>query len=113
MAWCGDSQMCLVKKSKLFYVSAPHKPHDEMEQKRIEAAGGAVLFHSGTWRVMGNISIARSFGDAGLEKYIISKPEIHYFDLDGDEDYLIIGIFLKYTEIKTLIFNSAILFLRL
>jgi len=91
VAWCGDSQICLVKNFKEFYTSSPHKPSDDREKKRIEEAGGSVIYHAGEYRVDGNISIARSFGDAGLDKYIISDPEIYSFELDGSEDYMIIG----------------------
>lgn len=47
-------------------LSYDHKPNNEMETKRIEAAGGWVMFN----RVNGNLALSRALGD-----YIFKKND--------------------------------------
>ena len=56
----GDSR-CVLASRRLGVVamSYDHKPHDEREKKRIEAAGGAVHMK----RVDGDLAVSRTFGD--------------------------------------------------
>lgn len=63
MAWCGDTQFCLVKNGKIVYITEAHKPNDNIEKERIEKCGGNVSFASGTWRVNSSLAVARSFGN--------------------------------------------------
>lgn len=45
----------------------------------------------GIYRVMGQLAITRAIGDAELKPFITSEPEIVSFELDGDEDFLIMA----------------------
>lgn len=92
VAWCGDTQLCLVKNGKISFMSDVHKPNNETEKARIEKSGGTVAFAANTWRVNGSLAVARSFGDVDYQSSgVTSEPEVKSFDLDGTEDYLIIG----------------------
>lgn len=54
-------------------------------------AGGEIFPLQGIDRVMGQLAITRAIGDTDLKPYITSEPEIVSFELDGDEDFLIMG----------------------
>ena len=71
IAWCGDTQFCLVKEGKISYFSRPHKPEHETERARIESFGASVSFIGNTWRVNGSLGVARAFGNC--ISYIIFK----------------------------------------
>ncbi len=60
------------------------------EQKRIEEAGGMVIW-MGTWRVNGNLSVSRAIGDAKDKLLVVGEADVETFDLDGTEDYLIVA----------------------
>ena len=55
----GDSR-CVIGTNKLAKaMSEDHKPDNELEQRRIELAGGTVQWK----RVDGDLGVARAFGD--------------------------------------------------
>ena len=108
VAWLGDSQAMMIKAGANVDLMNPHKPNRDDEKQRIEAAGGVVVwfacaFHDysrslypalpryGAWRVNGVLSVARAIGDRKLKQWVIGNPDVNTFDLDGTEDYLIIG----------------------
>ena len=68
----------------------PHKPNREDEKKRIEDSAGVVVWY-GAWRVNGVLSVARAIGDRKLKQWVIGRPDIAEFDLDGTEEYLVLG----------------------
>ena len=72
-------------------MSEEHKPNNPNEKKRIEESGGQVTFTSEAWRINGSLSVARSFGDINYHPYVTAEPEIKHLELDGTEDYFIIG----------------------
>lgn len=45
----------------------------------------------GVDRVMGQLAITRAIGDTELKPFVTSEPEIVSFELEGDEDFLIMG----------------------
>lgn len=63
----GDSRTVLARKQSSGYTAVPctfdHKPTDEGERKRIEAAGGTVQLS----RVDGQLALSRAFGDRMLK----------------------------------------------
>uniref|UniRef100_A0A6B2L8Z1 PPM-type phosphatase domain-containing protein n=1 Tax=Arcella intermedia TaxID=1963864 RepID=A0A6B2L8Z1_9EUKA len=69
----GDSRIVLAKKKEEGYETIPctddHKPTNEAERKRIEAAGGSVQLS----RVDGQLALSRAFGDRML-KHPMSLP---------------------------------------
>jgi serine/threonine protein phosphatase PrpC len=80
ISWAGDSRgiVCGGPERRLLFETKDHKPDDEREKTRIEAAGGSV-----DWgRVCGVLSVARSIGDWGyaegeeikLDDLVCRKP---------------------------------------
>ncbi|KAL5016126.1 hypothetical protein ScPMuIL_005715 [Solemya velum] len=90
IGWVGDSQAVLVRDGRTVQIMEPHKPEREDEKARIESLGGCVVFF-GTWRVNGNIAVSRAIGDAWDKPYICSDADVAEIDLDGTEDYLVLG----------------------
>lgn len=90
VGWLGDSQAMLCRAGAPVELMVPHKPERPDEKKRIEDAGGVVVMY-GTWRVQGQLSVARAIGDIKLKKYVIGNPDTTETALDGTEDYLVIA----------------------
>lgn len=96
VANCGDSRAVLSRvDSATVWGSEDHKPNNEPEQKRIEAAGGSVVNR----RVNGDLAVSRAFGDflykhrqdLPAEKQQVSvEPEFTELPRRGDEEYLIL-----------------------
>lgn len=91
VAWCGDTRFGLVKNGQLTFLTKEHKPDDENEKERIIKAGGNVSYVSNAWRIDSSLSVSRSFGDIDYQPSVIAVPEFEHFNLDGTEDYFIIG----------------------
>jgi len=96
--------------NRVYTLTRDHKPADELEQKRILAAGGEIYQTAapvskseviiGPYRVLpGRLSVSRTFGDveAKVEKYggnpkvVVPTPEIKSFKISKDHDFLIMG----------------------
>ncbi|XP_076344596.1 uncharacterized protein LOC143244218 [Tachypleus tridentatus] len=90
LAWLGDSQAMVVRQGVPLSVTSPHKPDREDERQRIENAGGCILF-IGTWRVNGTLAVSRALGDPEHKPYVSSVPDVIAVNLDGTEDFLILG----------------------
>lgn len=90
VSWLGDSQAMMYRGGHAQDLMTPHKPERPDEKKRIEDSGGLVIWY-GTWRVNGVLSVARAIGDKKLKQWVIGLPDVCEFDLDGTEDYMIIG----------------------
>ena len=69
-----------------------HKPSNVKERERIENLGGSVMYSFQNWRVNGTLSVSRAFGDVDYQPFVTSKPDYIQLDLDGEEDYFILGI---------------------
>jgi len=59
----GDSRAVLSRNYNAVPLSFDHKPSNDLEQKRIEAAGGFVEED----RVNGSLNLSRSLGDFGYK----------------------------------------------
>lgn len=115
LAWCGDSSACLFDKNvKQVFKTKTHKPNDDLERERIEKSGGSVVFSAKEWRINGNLSVARSFGDYDYHKVISSQPDVHTIELNGlTHNYLIIACdglweYIDNEQIKNIV-NDSIL----
>jgi serine/threonine protein phosphatase PrpC len=75
----GDSRVFLCRKMKAYPMTEDHKPNRPDELKRIQAAGGYVI----NKRVMGELSVSRTFGDSGFKT---GMQVIVGDDVDGDPD---------------------------
>ena len=115
----GDSRciMSLDAGANIAVLSRDHKPDDEQERIRIQAAGGKIyrtqtfakaattpeekdLYVQGPLRVFpGRLSVSRTFGDieAKRAKYggnaneIVCDPEVKIFKLKDNFDFFLIG----------------------
>lgn len=97
VANAGDSRCVMSKNGKAVEMSVDHKPNDEKEKARIEAAGSEV---NGDGRVDGNLNLSRSLGDQKSkhrphlkpeDQAITANPDTYVFDITNDIDFIIIG----------------------
>jgi len=52
-------------------------------------------------RVDGSLAVSRAIGDIAYKQYIIPEPETYTYQIQGNDDLLILstdGLFLVYTE---------------
>ncbi|XP_058756399.1 probable protein phosphatase 2C 11 [Vicia villosa] len=85
----GDSRVVASRAGLAVPLSIDHKPDRSDERRRIEQAGGFVLW-AGTWRVGGVLAVSRAFGDKFLRPYVVAEPEIQEEDIEG-VDFLIVA----------------------
>ncbi|RCV21814.1 hypothetical protein SETIT_4G167900v2 [Setaria italica] len=78
------------KRPKSVPLSKDHKPNRKDERKRIEDAGGVVIWDD-TWRVGGILAMSRAFGNRMLKEYVIAKPDIQEEEVNSDLEYLILA----------------------
>merc|ERR1712146_786585 len=69
-------------------LSTDHKPEDESERRRIEAADGFVTEGR---RVKGVLALARSLGDASLQPAVTHEPEIRAIKLTQEDTHVVMG----------------------
>ena len=82
----GDSRAVMSKKGAVIRLTNDHRPTTNEEQTRIQSVKGIVLGN----RVQG-YSVSRSLGDFNANPFISPEPYIRTCDLDGTEDFIIIG----------------------
>ncbi|KAJ1264307.1 hypothetical protein BS78_09G253700 [Paspalum vaginatum] len=86
----GDSRAVISKAGKAIALSEDHKPNRSDERKRIESAGGIVMW-AGTWRVGGVLAMSRAFGNRLLKQFVIADPEIQEQEISDELEFLIIA----------------------
>ncbi|KAK3152651.1 hypothetical protein QOZ80_2BG0161760 [Eleusine coracana subsp. coracana] len=86
----GDSRAVISKAGKAVALSDDHKPNRSDERKRIENAGGIVIW-AGTWRVGGVLAMSRAFGNRLLKPFVVAEPEIQEEQVDGDLECLVLA----------------------
>ncbi|XP_062232272.1 probable protein phosphatase 2C 52 isoform X2 [Phragmites australis] len=86
----GDSRAVISKAGKAIALSEDHKPNRSDERKRIESAGGIVMW-AGTWRVGGVLAMSRAFGNRLLKQFVIADPEIQEQEINDELEFLIIA----------------------
>eukprot|EP01083_Nonionella_stella_P050516 134361_1 len=87
---CGDSRAILVRGGVATALTSDHKPNSDAERRRIEQAGGRVLF-LGTWRVAGILAVARAIGDRHLKQWVIPDPDVLVQDITKEDDFIILA----------------------
>eukprot|EP00605_Chrysophyceae_sp_TOSAG23-4_P002884 GSChrysophyteH1.ASY1.ANO1.3179.1 assembled CDS len=85
----SDIRPHLTESAYLAYrLTYDHRAEDELEQKRIEAAGGFIT----RGRVLGILAVSRSFGDHGMKDFVSADPFMSEVDLTNvDAPFLIIA----------------------
>ncbi|XP_039069572.1 probable protein phosphatase 2C 76 isoform X2 [Hibiscus syriacus] len=86
----GDSRTIISKAGKAIPLSEDHKPNRSDEQKRIENAGGVVVW-AGTWRVGGVLAMSRAFGNRMLKQYVVAEPDIQDQEIDEEFEFLVLA----------------------
>ncbi|MCL7032520.1 hypothetical protein MKW94_021037 [Papaver nudicaule] len=86
----GDSRAVISKAGKAVALSEDHKPNRSDERKRIENAGGVVMW-AGTWRVGGVLAMSRAFGNRLLKQFVVAEPEIQEQEIDDELELLVLA----------------------
>ncbi|KAL8534541.1 hypothetical protein ACS0TY_010524 [Phlomoides rotata] len=86
----GDSRTIISKAGKAIPLSDDHKPNRSDERKRIESAGGVVMW-AGTWRVGGVLAMSRAFGNRMLKQFVVAEPEIQDQEVDQEIELLVLA----------------------
>ena len=77
-------------------LSFDHKPNNELESKRILAAGGWVEFN----RVNGNLALSRALGDfvfkrneakKAEEQIVTAYPDVEIKDITTDHEFIVLA----------------------
>ncbi|XP_047956708.1 protein phosphatase 2C 37-like [Salvia hispanica] len=87
---CGDSRAVLCRNGVAIPLSVDHKPDRPDELRRIEEAGGRVIYWDGP-RVLGVLAMSRAIGDSYLKPYVIPEPEVTVTDRTGEDECLILA----------------------
>ncbi|GJP38392.1 hypothetical protein CLOM_g22835 [Closterium sp. NIES-68] len=87
---CGDSRAVLCRGGKAVPLSKDHKPEREDEMKRVEKAGGRVIFWNG-YRVLGVLAMSRAIGDRYLKPYVIPEPEVTLTQRHPDDELVVLA----------------------
>lgn len=92
----GDSRTVLSKGGKVVELSKDHKPDDETEMKRIQAAGGYVEDS----RVNGILALSRALGDfeyknntslKARDQAVSALPDIKSVPITSDTEFLLLA----------------------
>lgn len=92
----GDSRAIASVSGVVVPLSYDHKPNNELETKRIEAAGGWVMFN----RVNGNLALSRALGDYIFKKndqkkldeqIVIAWPDIEEKPVTKDLEFIVLA----------------------
>ncbi|KAK1392253.1 Protein-serine/threonine phosphatase [Heracleum sosnowskyi] len=86
----GDSRTVISKAGKAIPLSEDHKPNRSDERKRIENAGGVVIW-AGTWRVGGVLAMSRAFGNRMLKQFVVAEPDIQDLVINEDFELLVLA----------------------
>ncbi|KAG6393490.1 hypothetical protein SASPL_147732 [Salvia splendens] len=87
---CGDSRAVLCRNGVAIPLSVDHKPDRPDELRRIEEAGGRVIYWDGP-RVLGVLAMSRAIGDSYLKPYVIPEPEVTVTDRTVEDECLILA----------------------
>ncbi|XP_022923113.1 probable protein phosphatase 2C 76 [Cucurbita moschata] len=86
----GDSRTIISKGGEAIPLSEDHKPNRTDERRRIENAGGVVMW-AGTWRVGGVLAMSRAFGNKMLKQFVVADPDIQDLEVDKDIELLVLA----------------------
>ncbi|KAG9146290.1 hypothetical protein Leryth_007992 [Lithospermum erythrorhizon] len=86
----GDSRTISSKAGKAIALSEDHKPNRSDERRRIENAGGVVMW-AGTWRVGGVLAMSRAFGNRLLKPFVVAEPDIQDQEIGEELELLVLA----------------------
>jgi serine/threonine protein phosphatase PrpC len=85
---------------KAVALSMDHKPMNDEEKRRIEAAGGSVSHAGGVPRVNGNLNLSRAIGDLKYKsnkelppeaQIITAHPDVRVFELSSEDQFFLLA----------------------
>ena len=105
VANAGDSRAVLCRNGQAIALSEDHKPNDDIERRRIEAAGSQVHELPGgggkvQYRVNGNLNLSRALGDLEYKKRsdllasqqaICSTPDLRSETLTEADEFIVLA----------------------
>ena len=83
----GDTRAILSRDGTAIRITFDHKANEQAEIKRIEAAGGFVRGK----RVLGVLTVTRSFGDHTMKNLVLARPFTSAYRLTPEDDILLIA----------------------
>ncbi|CAF0799821.1 unnamed protein product [Brachionus calyciflorus] len=92
----GDSRAISSVRGRVQQLSFDHKPNNELESKRIIAAGGWVEFN----RVNGNLALSRALGDfvfkrneakKAEEQIVTAYPDVEIKEITSDHEFIVLA----------------------
>ena len=92
----GDSRCVLSRGGKAVALSQDHKPMNETELARIQAAGDDVI----NGRVNGNLALSRAVGDFAFKQNkelsaekqsITAAPDVTVTEMTGDDEFIVLA----------------------
>jgi len=96
VANAGDSRSVISCQGEVKALSKDHKPGDDLEKKRVVAAGGYVEFG----RVNGNLALSRALGDFEYKKnrslpaedqIITCNPDVSEHNITEEDEFLVVA----------------------
>mmetsp|Transcript_96 Transcript_96/g.143 ORF Transcript_96/g.143 Transcript_96/m.143 type:complete len:252 (+) Transcript_96:247-1002(+) len=105
----GDTRAVLCRRGGTAQrLTFDHKASDPSEIKRIEEAGGFILRK----RVLGILSVSRSFGDHAMKKFVVARPFTTTTMLTDTDRFLIVGkLLFSFFSVCFDVFNFGTLIL--
>ena len=100
VANAGDSRAVLCRGGLAVALSDDHKPAQEREKSRIEAAGGFIADIGGVCRVNGNLNLSRAIGDLKYkgnhelqrhEQIITAHPDVMVESIGPNDEFLLLA----------------------
>jgi len=97
VANAGDSRCVLARNGNAIDMSQDHKPEDDIEKTRIEAAGGCISLDG---RVNGGLNLSRALGDhfykrneamALKDQMISALPDVRIEKLTNDDQFMVLA----------------------
>ena len=88
----GDCRLTIVNVNNTFdQITTDHKPDDKIESKRISDIGGKIYKDSeGIYRI-GDLSLARAFGDGDNAPYISHIPDIYTIKITKKHEFIVMA----------------------
>ncbi|EAS02734.4 protein phosphatase 2C containing protein (macronuclear) [Tetrahymena thermophila SB210] len=87
----GDSIAAIVSYDGIRQINEQHRPSNPKEQEILIQKGAVLLERSGVSRINGELAISRSFGDNEFKEFITSMPDVYSFDIQSNDQYLLLA----------------------
>lgn len=86
----GDCRSIINSGNDIIQITNDHRPDSTEERKRISKLGGTIVNDGNDWRIK-DLSVSRAFGDVNAEPYVVPKPDLYNYKMNGNEKYMVIA----------------------